>query len=136
MGQVLADRLGERALIVGSATLGAAGAVLIAAAWTPNVVLWGVAVVAVGMAVIVPSANTVLGRRVPAHLRPVALSRAWMFGMTGFFVGPSVMGLVAEGFGLRTAYVVIAVVIAAAIPAIISLGRIPPVSDNTEKSET
>ena len=127
LGHLIGDRIGERPLIIGSAVLGVIGALVIAAAWSPEIVLWGVAVVAVGMAVIVPSANTVLGRRVPGHLRPLALSRAWMFGMTGFFVGPSVMGLVAEGFGLRVAYVVIALIIAATIPAVVAIGRIPRV---------
>lgn len=127
MGQVLADRLGERNLIIASAALGATGAVVIAVAWTPQIVLWGVAVVAIGMAVIVPSANTVLGRRVPGHIRGKALSRAWMFGMTGFFVGPSVMGLISEVTSLRVSYGVIAIVIAATIPAVIALGRIPRV---------
>ena len=130
LGQVLADRIGERQLIIASATLGVIGALVIAAAWSPQVVLWGVAVVAVGMAVIVPSANTVLGRRVPGHLRGRALSRAWMFGMTGFFIGPSVMGLVSEVTSLRVSYVVIALVIAATIPAIFALGRIPRVQQD------
>ncbi len=124
-GQTVADRVGERRLVVGSALLGSCGALLIAAAWSPMVVFVGVAVVALGMATIVPSANTMLGRRIPGHARGHALSRAWMFGMTGFFIGPALMGLVAEGFGLRVSYVVMAAIIAASIPAVIGLGRIP-----------
>lgn len=124
-GQVAANRIGERRLIVWSAILGVLGAVLIAVAWTPDVVLAGVAVVALGMAVIVPSANTVMGRRVPVRLQGLALSRAWMVGMTGFFIGPAMMGLVAEYTSLRVSYGVMALVVALIIPAMLALGRIP-----------
>ena len=125
LGQVFTDRIGERNIIIISACLGSAGAVITAVAPTVGVVMFGVLIIAFGMAVIVPSANTVLGRRVPPNLRGLALSRMWMFGMTGFFAGPAVMGFASELFGLRISYVMIAFIIAAAIPATLALGRIP-----------
>ena len=64
------------------------------------------------------------------------LSRAWMFGMTGFFVGPSVMGLLAEAFGLRVAYIFTALVIAMTIPAIVALGRIPRVDETALRNRS
>ena len=130
-GQAVADRVGERSLVVGSALLGICGALLIAAAWSPGAVFFGVAVVALGMATIVPSANTMLGPRIPGHARGLALSRAWMFGMTGFFIGPALMGLVAEGLGLRASYVVMGAIVALTIPAVVGLGRIPRVARRT-----
>ena len=132
LGQVVTDRIGERKIIILSACLGCLGAVITAIAPTVGIVLFGVLVIAIGMAVMVPSANTVLGRRVPSNLRGLALSRMWMFGMTGFFVGPAIMGFMSELFGLRISYAVIALVIALAIPATIALGRIPRVSDREQ----
>lgn len=126
-GQFGADRVGEVRLVLVSACLGVIGALIIAAAWSPAVVLVGVAIVALGMAVIVPSANSVLGRRVPRAMRGLALSRAWMFGMGGFFFGPAMIGGLAELGGLRFAYVGVACVVALIVPAILALGRYPKV---------
>ena len=125
MGQAAVERIGERKLIIWSAAMGVAGAVIIAAAWAPTVVIAGVAIVALGMAVTVPSANSVLGRRVPVRLQAFALSRAWMVGMAGFFLGPAMMGLVAEFFGLRVSYLVMGAIVALIIPAMLALARIP-----------
>ncbi len=125
-----ANRIGERRLILWSAATGALGAVVIATAWTPGVVLAGIAIVAIGMAAVVPSVNTVLGRRVRAQDRALALSRAWMIGITGFFVGPATMGLVSEQFGLRIAFAVLALIIAMIIPAIVNLGRIAVIAQD------
>lgn len=127
-GQYVADRVGERNLIVGSALLGVVGALALASAGSVVIAIGSVAVIAVGMALVVPSANTVLGRRVPAKLRPVALSRAWMIGMVGFFIGPAMMGYLAEHFGLRVAFAVVSLLIALIIPAIIGLSRMPRIS--------
>ncbi len=124
-GQSAANRLGEIRLIMWSAFLGVVGALLIAVAWSPNAVLFGVAIVAIGMAVVVPSANTVLGQRLRPSQVGLALSRAWMFGMTGFFLGPAIMGGVSELTDLRTAYAVMALIVALIIPAILALGRVP-----------
>ncbi len=124
-GQTAANRVGEIRLIMASAILGVFGALLIAMAWSANVVLIGVAIVAVGMAVVVPSANTVLGQRLRTRQVGFALSRAWMFGMTGFFLGPAIMGGVSEIANLRVAYGVMALIVALIIPAILALGRVP-----------
>ena len=83
----------------------------------------GVAVVGLGMAVVVPSVNSMLGRLVREDQRAHAISRAWMFGMLGFFIGPSMMGIVSEYFGLRVAFFVVALVVAVMIPAILALAK-------------
>ena len=54
---------------------------MIATAPTKAVVLAGVAVVALGMAVIVPATNSIIGRAVSDAARPLAISRAWMAGL-------------------------------------------------------
>jgi len=122
-GQVLAERMGHGQVIFWSAVLGVIGALVIAVAGTPNVVLLGVAITALGMAVIVPSAMSILGARVQEKDRALALSRAWMLGIVGFFIGPALMGGVSELFGLRWSFVVIAFIIAWILPAIWKLER-------------
>ena len=122
-GQVVAERIGEARLILWSAVCGVIGAVVIGAAPNQFVALVGVAIVGTGMAVVVPSVNTILGRLVREDQRSHAISRAWLFGMLGFFVGPSMMGLIAEYYGLRVSFYAVAVVVAAMIPAILALAK-------------
>lgn len=123
MGQVLAQRMGEARLILGSAILGSLGAVIIAAAPTQGTVLAGVAVLGLGVASIVPSVNSILGRQVSERARPVAISRAWMAGMIGFFLGPSMMGGLATLWSLRLSFAAVAVILALIVPAILALSR-------------
>ncbi|MEL7116535.1 MAG: MFS transporter [Pseudomonadota bacterium] len=122
-GQVIADRVGHGRLIFGSAMLGMVGTLTIAAAGTPDIVLLGVAITALGMAVVVPSAMSILGARVTEQARALALSRAWMIGIVGFFIGPALMGGISELFGLRVSFVVVAGIIALILPAILRLSR-------------
>ena len=105
--------------------MGIVGALIIAGAPAPWVVIFGVSVTALGMAVIVPSANSMLGANVTDRQRSHALSRAWMFGIVGFFIGPAMMGGVAELFGLRVSFVVVSGIIALILPAVWLLERQP-----------
>ncbi|WP_238367294.1 MFS transporter [Mesobacterium pallidum] len=123
MGQGAARRFGPAALILASAALGATGALGLALAGSVSMAVISVAVMGTGMAVIVPSANSLLGLLVSPNQRAVALSRAWMIGFLGFFAGPSFMGYVAEGFGLRWAFGLIALLIALILPAALVLKR-------------
>ncbi len=122
-GQVAAARLGEAGLVLWSAMLGVMGAVVIAAAPEPSVAVLGVGLLGLGVAVTVPSANSILGRLVRPDQRGHAISRAWMIGFTGFFVGPTAMGAIAELAGLRTAFLAVALVMAAIVPLVIALKR-------------
>ena len=71
----------------------------------------------------VPSANSILGHMVPKSLRGYAISRAWLFGFTGFFLGPTLMGFVSEQVGLRWAFVMIAGFMAAIVPLVLEMRR-------------
>ena len=122
-GQVVSERLGHSRLIFASAVLGIIGALIIAAAPTPGVVLFGVSITALGMAVIVPSAMSLMGARVSESERALALSRAWMLGIVGFFIGPAMMGGISELVGLRLSFVAVAIVVALILPAIWRLER-------------
>ncbi len=124
-GQVLTGRFGDARLIFASAILGIAGALTIAAAPSVAVALLGVAITGLGMAVIVPSANSMLGARVTERQRSHAISRAWMLGIVGFFIGPSLMGGISELFGLRLSFAFIAVIVALILPAVRALAARP-----------
>ena len=58
-----------------------------------------------------PLALGLLGRLVPPAQRLAAISRASVMGYGAFFFGPPLMGLVAQGFGLRAAFVVVALIL-------------------------
>ncbi|OIP82015.1 MAG: hypothetical protein AUK37_09670 [Rhodobacterales bacterium CG2_30_65_12] len=122
-GQYVATAAGEVRLILGSAVLGVIGALIIAAAPTQGVVLAGVAVIALGMAVIVPATNSIIGAMVSDAARPAAISRAWMAGLVGFFIGPSMMGGLAQIWSLRVSFAAVALIVALIVPATLALSR-------------
>ena len=122
-GQFAAQKLGEAGLIFWSAAVGVLGAVAIAAAPTPLMAILGVGLMGLGVAVTVPSANSILGKLVRPDQRGYAISRAWMIGFTGFFIGPTLMGQVAEWAGLRVAFFGVAVLMAVMLPIARAIGR-------------
>lgn len=122
-GQFLAARLGEARLVAGSAVLGGLGALVVALAPSQPVALFGVALIGLGVAVVVPSANSLLGRAVAPAQRGYAISRAWMIGFTGFFIGPVGMGLIAQTVGLRWSFVAVACAMALILPGLARLAR-------------
>jgi len=122
-GQMAAMRIGEARLIVLSTLIGIAGAVLLAAAPSQSLAIAAVALIGIGCAVIVPSANALLGRAVRPEQRPLAISRAWMIGFSGFFIGPVLMGWIAEGAGLRAGFLAVAVILALILPGLARLRR-------------
>lgn len=63
-----------------------------------------------GVSVVGPLALGLVGQAVPGHLRLAAISQAAALGYAAFFLGPVLMGYVAEGFGLRVSFYVIAAV--------------------------
>lgn len=124
-GQALADRLGEARLVAISTVIAIAGALLLAAAPSREVAVAGVALVGIGIAVVVPSANSLLGRRVAPADRPVAISRAFMLGFTGFFIGPVAMGWVSQTASLRVGFVAVAGMMAMILVGLAILMRRP-----------
>ncbi|KFE36620.1 MFS transporter [Thioclava atlantica] len=124
-GQILAQRLGEMRLVAISVLIGAGGALLTAFAPVQVLAVAGVAMIGLGAAVIVPSANSLLGARTSSRSRAMALSRAWLIGFTGYFIGPVVMGAIAEGAGLRAAFGAIALILLVILPGLARLARVP-----------
>lgn len=122
-GQALMRRMGAERLILSSAVLAVVGALVIAGSPNQLVMQVGIVLAALGVAVIVPSTNSILARKVKGPARSIAISRAWMFGLMGFFIGPALMGGLAELGTLRLSFIAVAVSSAAIIPAVLALSR-------------
>ena len=103
-GQGLAARIGAVALLTGGAGLSGAGALIAAAAPTPGVAYAGFVVMGVGASVVAPTAFTLVGRMAPPGARARAVARATLLGYLGYFIGPSLFGLLAGSLGLRVAF--------------------------------
>lgn len=122
-GQWLAVKLGEVRLIAVSVILATIGGLLLAFAPGLGLALTGAAALGLGVAVVVPTANSLIGRTVPDLQRASAIARAWMLGFTGFFIGPPVMGFVSQNFGLRVAFALVALMVALMLPCLWVLAR-------------
>ncbi len=122
-GQVLTARLGDVRLVFWGALIGTLGLLLLALAPTQGIAVAGVGLFGIGVSVMVPTANAILSRMVPAGLQGLAISRAWMIGFTGFFIGPSMIGAVAQATDLRVAFLVVAAIMATIMPLVIWLRR-------------
>jgi hypothetical protein len=53
----------------------------------------------------------------------VAISRAWMIGFAGFFLGPAMMGFISDLTNLRVSFLVVAGIVALSAPLVLSLRR-------------
>jgi hypothetical protein len=120
------------ALLAGGMAVGRLGAHLFGAGWPPIRVMIiasclaglglalagaapgltmayaGFALGGLGVSVVGPLALGLVGQAVPRRLRLAAISQAAALGYAAFLLGPVVMGFVAEGFGLRASFYVIA----------------------------
>ena len=122
-GQALSRVLGEVRLLAISIGVALVGAIALALAPGLLVAVIGAAGLGLGVAVVVPTGNSLLSRTVPAPQRASAIARAWTIGFTGFFVGPPVLGLVSEYVGLRGAFLLIAAIVALMLPCLWLMAR-------------
>ncbi|MGJ8621408.1 MAG: MFS transporter [Yoonia sp.] len=117
-GQAVSERLPDVTVVIGAAIISALGTVLAALAPTPLVAYLGFGILGLGISVIGPIGLALVGKIVPPHLRTEAISRAAVIGFAGFFVAPILMGVVAEGFGLRVAFLGVAVLLTTTLPLV------------------
>ncbi|RVT85746.1 MFS transporter [Rhodobacteraceae bacterium CCMM004] len=122
-GQVLSARLGARRLIGAGAVLAAAGSLGVAAAPGLAAAYAGFAALGLGLSVMAPTAMGLVGRGLPDDLRVAMIARVSMVGFMGFFVGPPLMGGLSALFGLRWAFVAIAVLLLVVPLLLPALGR-------------
>jgi hypothetical protein len=78
---------------------------------------------ALGVSVIGPLGLALVGKYVPNHLRTEAISRVAILGFAGFFLAPTMMGLISEMQGLRVAFLCAALLSLISIPLILLLSR-------------
>lgn len=107
-GHWLSQRVRDTSLMLCATLLSASGIALAGAAPNVQMALIGFAIGGLGISVVAPLALSLIGRLVPASQRLAAISRASVIGYGAFFFGPPLMGLISEGFGLRTSFVAVA----------------------------
>lgn len=123
-GHALARLMRDTTLMLVATLVSACGLVVAGLAGSVFVALCGFALAGLGISVVAPLALALVGRVVPAKARLAAISRASVLGYGAFFFGPPLMGLVSQSFGLRAAFVVVAVVLGAtAVVLIPALAR-------------
>jgi MFS family permease len=115
-GQAVAARLTELAVIRIAAGLAVAGVLLAAAAPNPPVAYAGFGLLGLGISVIGPMGLALAGRLAPPDRRTAVIARVAVIGFLGFFVAPASMGLASDAFGLRVAFALVAVLLAAIWP--------------------
>jgi len=124
-GQAVAERMREVTILLGASVMAATGAVIAALAPTPVVAYVGFGVLGLGVSVIGPIGLALVGKLVAPHLRTEAISRTAVIGFSGFFFAPMLMGLMSEAFGLRMAFLGVAVLLLSAVPLALLIKRQP-----------
>lgn len=118
-GHWLARLMPDIQLIGVAMGVSALGFVLAGLAPTMWLAWLGFSLAGLGISVVVPLAFALVGRSVSPQHRLNAISRAAAMGYAAFFVGPPAMGLIAQYFGLRAAFCVLAILLIAAALAIL-----------------
>jgi len=122
-GQAVAERFRETDVVLGGSLVAAVGAVIAALAPTPPVAYLGFGILGLGVSVVGPLGIALAGKLVAPHLRTEAISRAAVIGFSGFFIAPVVMGLMSGAFGLRAAFLGVAVLLLLVVPLALAVGR-------------
>ena len=111
-GHGLARFMRDTTLMLVATLVSTVGLLIAGLASSVPMALAGFALGGLGISVVAPLALAFVGRSVPDAARLGAISRASVLGYGAFFLGPPMMGLIAQGFGLRAAFVVVAVMLA------------------------
>lgn len=123
-GHALARLMRDTTLMLVATLVSACGLAVAGMASTVFIALCGFALAGLGISVVAPLALALVGRIVPPAQRLAAISRASVLGYGAFFFGPPLMGLVAQGFGLPAAFVVVAgLLVVTAVTLVPALAR-------------
>ncbi|MEO9518041.1 MAG: MFS transporter [Paracoccaceae bacterium] len=107
-GHIFAGQLSPLRIMFAASLLAAIGLALVGLAANVPFAYVGLALGGLGVSVVGPLALGLVGQSVPRRLRLAAISRAAALGYAAFFVGPPLMGFIAEAFGLRFSFYAIA----------------------------
>ena len=122
-GQAVSQIFSETKVIILATCVAAAGGTLAALALTPFWAAIGFGILGLGISVVGPLGLALVGKKVPDYLRTEAISRVAVLGFAGFFLAPSLMGILSEFFGLRIAFLAAAGLSLTAIPLTLLLRR-------------
>lgn len=126
VGQVVVARTDEAWLMRWGTVTGAAGMALAGLAPGPFWAYAGLAIAGLGASVIAPTAYAAIGRMSAPDRRALVIARATALGYLGYFFGPPALGLISQIFGLRVAFVAMAVMVLLVTrlyPRLIAAGR-------------
>ena len=104
-GHGLSAKISALRLLLTGAAISACGALAVALAPSAFFAYAGFIVMGIGSSVIAPTAFTLVGTMAAPEARARAVARATMLGYAGYFVGPPLVGMIAGGLGLRSAFV-------------------------------
>lgn len=113
-GQALIQAMSEVRLLAIALCVSAIGCALAASASALPQAYVGFAFLGLGVSVVVPTCFALIGKRASDETRTTAISRLAVLGYSGFFIGPPIMGLLSEFFGLPIAFGWLAVMLALA----------------------
>ena len=102
-GQLVAERLPDRKVLLWAAALTSAGLVTAGLAPVPLVAYLGVGMTGLGVSVIGPIALGLAGRAAVPSDRTRVIARTAVIGFMGFFLSPLIMGSLSEAFSLSVA---------------------------------
>ena len=123
-GQAVSQMFSDTKVIIVATLIAATGAVLGALAPTPIWAYVGFGILGLGVSVIGPLGLALVGKSVPNNLRTEAISRVAVMGFAGFFLAPTLMGMVSEFHGLPAAFLCAAALSLMAIPLTLLLRRL------------
>ncbi len=129
-GQALASRFGLVPLMSWAALLAALGGFIAAGAPTPAIAYIGFAALGLGVATLAPLGFALGGQYLTEAQRPLGIARMTLIGYMGFFLGPPVLGVIAEAFGLRAAFAIIGGMLVL-FPILLRALSAPPVSPDS-----
>ncbi len=116
------DRFGPRNVVVTLLCVSAAGLVCVAAAPHPFIALFGFALMGVGCSAVYPLAISEAAQRTdrPAAANVAAVSQV---SFVVFFLGPPLLGFLAQHFGIRLSYIICLLPVAASLLVVRALSN-------------
>jgi hypothetical protein len=123
-GQAMSARVADRTLLRGGLIVAALGAAAVAAAPGVMAAYAAFMLMGLGISVVVPTALAVAGRLAEPAARSRAIARTTVLGYLGFFLGPPVLGFVAEMAGLRASYGLVAALLLGGLALQMRLARL------------
>lgn len=125
-GHALSQHFSDILLMTGACVMAAIGLAAAALAPTLGLAYAGFGCAGLGISVVIPLALGLIGRSAPQDVRLQVIARATVIGYAAFFFGPSLMGGVAQVFGLRASFGLVALLL-----VVVSVVLVPALARQT-----